>query len=57
MGKVVIPTFTPLASDRDIDVRSRAVQLLVSLAHDCSPEWTPKLIQIISEVHVCCDNG
>lgn len=51
MSKVVLPTFGSLASDRDSEVRSRAVQLLVSLTHECSPEWCPKLIHIISEVH------
>ena len=50
MSKVVLPTFGSLASDRDIEVRSRAVQLLVSLAQECSPEWCPKLIHIIREV-------
>ena len=50
MSKVVLPTFGSLAADRHIEVRSRAVQLLVSLAQECSPEWCPKLIHIISEV-------
>ena len=52
MSKVVLPTFRSLTSDKDIEVRSRAVQLLVSLAHECSPEWCPKLIHIISEVRM-----
>ena len=50
MGSVVVPTFVSLASDHDIEVRSRGVQLIVSLAQHCSPEWCPKLINIISEV-------
>ena len=53
MSKVVLPTFASLASDQDIEVRSRAVQILVSLAQECTPEWCPRLIHIISEV--CCN--
>ena len=53
MSTVVMPTFGSLASDRDIEIRSRAVQLLVSLAQHCSPEWCPRMIHVISEVCVC----
>ena len=53
MSTVVMPTFGSLASDRDIEVRSRAVQLLVSLAQHCSPEWCPRVIHVISEVCLC----
>uniref|UniRef100_A0A1X7VTP7 Rap-GAP domain-containing protein n=1 Tax=Amphimedon queenslandica TaxID=400682 RepID=A0A1X7VTP7_AMPQE len=47
---VVLPLLLPVADSNDEDVCCRAVQLLVSILSDSTPQWAPPIIGIINTV-------
>lgn len=53
MRSVVLPLFSPVADDLDIDVRCRAVQLLLRILNECSPQWSTSLLNFIDSVSSC----
>lgn len=53
MRNVVLPLFSSVADDRDVDVRCRAVQLLLRVLIECSPQWSTSLLNFIDSVSVC----
>ena len=47
---MVLPLLSPVADSNDEDVCCRAVQLLVSVLSDSTPQWAPPIIGIINTV-------
>ena len=50
LDEIVLPMFASVSDEIDIDVRCRAVQLLLRLLTECGSKWDTSLLNYVNSV-------